>query len=104
MFIIISLTITPQNLISNVDSYTILRTKYQKSKWVCQENTKKHRLQTNPYEKEVKPGANQTTHNQFTIMCLNTCFEGLNNILEPWHEISNNVVCATSKASDLSLC
>ena len=22
------------------------------------------------------------------------------NIYEPWHEISNNVVCATSKASD----
>ena len=21
-------------------------------------------------------------------------------IIEPWHEISNNVVCATSKASD----
>ena len=24
----------------------------------------------------------------------------VNDIIEPWHEISNNVVCATSKASD----
>ena len=24
----------------------------------------------------------------------------MNNIYEPWHEISNDVVCATSKASD----
>ena len=24
----------------------------------------------------------------------------LNNIYEPWHEIFNNIVCATSKASD----
>ena len=26
------------------------------------------------------------------------------NIIEPRHEISNNVVCATSEASDLSIC
>ena len=25
---------------------------------------------------------------------------GLKSIIEPWHGISNNVVCATSKASD----
>ena len=32
---------------------------------------------------------------------VSTCFcQNLNIIIEPRHEISNNVVCATSKASD----
>ena len=27
-------------------------------------------------------------------------FNRVNSIIEPWHEISNNVMCATGKASD----
>ena len=32
------------------------------------------------------------------LLCPSTCIFLL--IFEPWHEISNNVVCATGKASD----
>ena len=32
--------------------------------------------------------------------CVNTSYSREFIIFEPWHEISNNVVCATSKASD----
>ena len=30
----------------------------------------------------------------------NTCYHSGNLLYEPWHEISKNVVCATSKGSD----
>ena len=61
-------------------------------------------------------GADQSAHprsliSTFLFRCLDSVFGikvGLNGsykinkstLYEPWHEISNNVVCATSKASD----
>ena len=36
----------------------------------------------------------------FSTVCIFSCFETDKKILEPRHEISNNVVCATIQASD----
>ena len=52
---------------------------------------------------------NNTSHESFaqvlkrgvTLSCrLGSLHYDWRSIFEPWHEISNNVVCATSKASD----
>ena len=38
----------------------------------------------------------------FSSRGLLSLFSYIENCDEPWHEISNNVICATSKASDQS--
>ena len=35
-----------------------------------------------------------------SITTFDSSYKGVKDLNEPWHEISNNVVCVTSKASD----